>query len=118
MNNYVFESTDCMKDLGLIVSSSLTWDDHAKKRAGKALNSLFALKRNLSRTTVLNKKCLCQLRCPNYKLWFCFLEALQKQSQDHRKRSAESGHLNSTKVLSYKEKLEYHENLYQRETIS
>ena len=54
--DYVFESTDYMKDLGLIVSSSLTWDDHAKKRDGKAFNSHFALKRNLSRTTLLNRK--------------------------------------------------------------
>ena len=44
------------RDLGLTVSSSLTWDEHGKKRAGKALNSLFALKRNLSRPTLLNRK--------------------------------------------------------------
>ena len=105
--NYVYESTDCLKDLGLIVSSWQTWDDNAKKKAGKAINSLFALERNLCRTTLQNrKKCLCQLRCPNYKLWFCSLEAVQKQSQDHRKRSTETvSWILPNKVLSYKEKL-------------
>ena len=40
----------------LIVLSSQTWYDNAKRRAGKAINSLFALKRHLSRTTLLNRK--------------------------------------------------------------
>ena len=50
------EIYDALINLVTSVSSSLTWDDHAKKRAGKAINSLFALKRNLSRTTLLNRK--------------------------------------------------------------
>ena len=38
-----------MKDLGILITDTLSWTQHAKKRAEKALNALSILKRNLSK---------------------------------------------------------------------
>ena len=45
--NYSFETTEIMKDLGILITDTLSWTQHAKKRAEKALSALFVLKRNL-----------------------------------------------------------------------
>ena len=55
-----------MKELGVIVSSSLSCLERAKSRAGKTLNTLFALKQNLGRTTLLNGKSRKRLKSAPY----------------------------------------------------
>ena len=54
--NHEFETTECMKDLGILVNDTLSWTLHAKKRTEKALNALFILKRNLSKATFWTRK--------------------------------------------------------------
>ena len=41
--SYSFETTEVMKDLGILITDTLSWMQHAKKRAEKALNALFVL---------------------------------------------------------------------------
>ena len=47
--NYSFETTEVMKDLGILITDTLSWTQHAVNRAEKGLNALFVLKRNLSK---------------------------------------------------------------------
>ena len=54
--NYSFETTEVMKDLGILITETLSWTQHAKKRAEKALNALFVLKRNLSKANFATRK--------------------------------------------------------------
>ena len=46
--NNPIESKDLAKDVGLIVNRHLNWGEHAKHRVGKAVKSLFLLRRNTS----------------------------------------------------------------------
>ena len=54
--NYSFETTEVMKDLGIVITDTLSWSQHAKKRAEKALNSFFVLERNLSKPNFATRK--------------------------------------------------------------
>ena len=54
--NHEFETTECIKDLGVLVNDTLSWTLHTKKRTEKALNILFILKRNLSKATFWTRK--------------------------------------------------------------
>ena len=45
-----------MKDLGILITDTISWTQHAKKRAEKALNALFVLKRNLSKANFASRK--------------------------------------------------------------
>ena len=54
--NYSFETTEVMKDLCILITDTLFWTQHAKKRAKKALNALFVLKRKLSKANFANRK--------------------------------------------------------------
>ena len=54
--NYSFETTEVMKDLGILITDTLFWTQHAKKRAEKAFNALFVLKRNLSKANFATRK--------------------------------------------------------------
>ena len=51
-----FETTEVMKDLGILITDTLSWTQHAKKRAEKVLNALFVLKRNLSKANFATRK--------------------------------------------------------------
>ena len=42
--SYSFETTEVMENLGILITDTLSWTQHAKKRAEKALNALFVLK--------------------------------------------------------------------------
>ena len=48
LGNNPIESKDLVKDVGLIVNRHLNWGDHAKHRVGKAVKSLFLLRRKTS----------------------------------------------------------------------
>ena len=48
LGNNPIESKDLVKDVGRIVIRHLNWGDHAKHRVGKAVKSLFLLRRNTS----------------------------------------------------------------------
>ena len=54
--NYSFETTEVRKDLYILITDTLSWTQHAKKRAVKALNALFVLKRNLSKAIFATRK--------------------------------------------------------------
>ena len=45
-----------MKDLGVIVADTLTWETHSQSRTQKALNALYFIKRNLSLENDANRK--------------------------------------------------------------
>ena len=54
--NYSFETTEVMKDLGILITDTLSWTQHAKKRDEKALNALVVFKRNLSKANFATRK--------------------------------------------------------------
>ena len=54
--NYSFETTEVMKDLGILIPDTLSCTQHAEKRAEKSVKALFALKRNLSKATLATRK--------------------------------------------------------------
>ena len=58
INDFTFGTSTTIKDLGLIVSSDLSWSAHTKQRASKSLIASFFLTRSLSATTLSNKKML------------------------------------------------------------
>ena len=63
--NYSFETTEVMKDLGILITDTLFWTQQAKKWAEKALNALSYSKeisqRRISRPEKTNKSVtLCQ----------------------------------------------------------
>ena len=45
--NYSFETTEQMKDLGILITDTLSWTQHTEKRAEKALNTLRTRKESL-----------------------------------------------------------------------
>ena len=53
---YSIETTEVMNDIGILVTETLLWTQHAKKRAEKALNTLFVLKRNLSNANFATRR--------------------------------------------------------------
>ena len=77
--SYSFGTTELMKDLGILITDTLSWTQHAKKRAEKALNALFVLKRNLSKANfATRKKRIYLLRCANSVLRFSYLETIER----------------------------------------
>ena len=54
--NYTFETTEVMKDLSILITDTLSWTQHAKKRAEKALSAPFVLERNLSKANFATRK--------------------------------------------------------------
>ena len=51
VNGTVLEETAEMKDLGLIITSTLSWTENATNRSAKALKALCSVKRNISKIT-------------------------------------------------------------------
>ena len=51
VNGTVLEETAEMKDLGLIITSTLSWTENATNRSAKALKTLCSVKRNISKIT-------------------------------------------------------------------
>ena len=51
LNGTVLEETAKMKDLGLIITSTLSWTENATNRSAKALKALSSVKRNISKIT-------------------------------------------------------------------
>ena len=47
---------ETQKDLGLVITKSLTWHNNCQQRTNKALKALFSLKRNLSSNCSINVK--------------------------------------------------------------
>ena len=47
---------ELVENLGVQISDRLSWTANAKKRTGKALDALFHLKRQVSKTTLSTKK--------------------------------------------------------------
>ena len=47
---------ETQKDLGLVITKSLTWHNNYQQRTNKALKALFSLKRNLSSNCSINVK--------------------------------------------------------------
>ena len=54
--NYSFETTEAMKNLGILIADKLSWTQHADKRAQKALNALSVLKNYLSKANFATRK--------------------------------------------------------------
>ena len=52
VNGTVFEETAEMIDLGLIITSSLSWTENATNRSAKPLKALCSVKRNISKITL------------------------------------------------------------------
>ena len=89
LTNYSFETTEVMKDLGILITDRLSWTQHAKKRAGKVLNALFVLKRNLSKANFATRKNAYLLCCANSVIRFSYLETIKRSLKNHRKCAAE-----------------------------
>ena len=59
MSEITIQQAEVEKDLGIIVSKSLTWKEQAGRRCEKAVRSLFLIKRNVSwKTSETSKKSL------------------------------------------------------------
>ena len=76
--SYSFETTEVMKDLGILIIKTLSWTQHAKKRAEKSLKrSLRTQKESLKDEFRDQKKRIYLLRCQ-----FC---ATVRLSGNHQK---------------------------------
>ena len=51
VNGTVLEETAEMKDLGLIITSTLSWTENVTNRSAKALKALCTVNRNISKIT-------------------------------------------------------------------
>ena len=56
IDNLEIEPTNLQRDLGLWITSNLTWNDNCTTRTKKGLSALFQLKRNLSTNSTRNSK--------------------------------------------------------------
>ena len=56
LSNEKIALLETQKDLGLVITKSLTWHNNCQQRTNKALKALFSLKRNLSSICSINVK--------------------------------------------------------------
>ena len=92
INNQPIKSSDSYKDLGIIVTSNLSWSEHIKSIWSKAYRSLHLIQRSISSTSTHTRLCLyislvcsnlsycSQLWRPSLKKDFLCLENVQRRA--------------------------------------
>ena len=80
----VLEETAEMKNLGLIITSTLSWTEKATNRSAKAPKALCSVKRNISKKNNKDPVIkIIQIICCTYsRLWLIIMETLKKRTQN------------------------------------
>ena len=88
--NYSFETTEVMKDLGILITDRLSWTQHAKKGWKSLKRSLRTQKESLKGKFRDQTKRIYLLRCANFVIRFSYLETIKRSLRNHKKCAAES----------------------------